>query len=69
MPKIYSAKFSQAHVTPNDSFSMGAYLCSVALRAQDAKATGLQSPSVCCCLSTAPKPYLDASDATVVGNL
>ena len=42
--------FSQAHVTPNDSFSIVAYLSSVAIRARDAKETGLQSPSACCCL-------------------
>ena len=69
MPKIYSANFSQAHVTPNDSFSTSAYLFSVALRARDAKATGLQSPLACCYLNNASKLYLEASDATVVGNL
>ena len=69
MPETQPENFSQAHLTPNDSFSTGAYLCSVAERARYAKATGLQSPSVCCCLSTAPKPYLDASDVTVFGNL
>ena len=65
--EVYMEPF-HPHIMDNASLSICAYLCSVLVNDQDAKATGLSLPQGLTGERTAPMPVGEASHASQTGN-